>query len=188
MEYNDYELMYMVKENEEALECVLRKYEPLFRKLAYSFAFKYKKIGLDVEDIIQQCRIIFCKAVDLYDQNNDVLFYTFLLLCLKRGIISYVKRCSSESDINYMDYEKYDNLDYFASSYDAYENYIDYEDQYSIIEFKNSLKFLDAQIFELRYNGFSYKDIASLLEIEEKKVDNILFKIRKKLEKYFLFS
>ena len=87
-----------------------------------------------------------------------------------------------------MDYEKYDNLDYFASSYDAYENYIDYEDQYSIIEFKNSLKFLDAQIFELRYNGFSYKDIASLLEIEEKKVDNILFKIRKKLEKYFLFS
>ena len=42
MKYNDYELVYMIKENEEALEYLLKKYEPLFKKLAFSFAFKYK--------------------------------------------------------------------------------------------------------------------------------------------------
>jgi RNA polymerase sigma factor (sigma-70 family) len=187
MEYNDYELVYMVKENEEVLEYMIKKYEPLFRKLAYSFVFKQKNRGLDVDDIIQQCRIILCRALDSYNYKNDVLFYTFLLICLKRGIINYIKRNGANYDINYMDYEQYDNLDYFVSSYDAYDNYIDYEAQQDIVNFKNSLNFLDSSIFELRYNGFSYKDIASLLEIEEKKVDNILFKIRKKLEKYFLF-
>ena len=36
--------------------------------------------------------------------------------------------------------------------------------------------------------SFSYKDIASLLEIDAKRVDNILLSIRKKMEKQFLFS
>ena len=87
-----------------------------------------------------------------------------------------------------MDYEQYDNLGYFVSPYDIQNDYIDYEAQKTVINFKNSLKSLDSAIFELRYNGFSYKDIASLLDIEEKKVDNVLFRIRKKMEKYFLFS
>ena len=188
MEYNDYELMYMVKENEEVLEYMLKKYEPLFIKLAHSFAFKYKNNGIDVEDIVQQCRIILCRTIDLYSPKNDVLFYTFLVLCLKRGIINYIKRNKIESNINYMDYEQYDSLGYFVSPYDIQNDYIDYEAQKTVINFKNSLKSLDSAIFELRYNGFSYKDIASLLDIEEKKVDNVLFRIRKKMEKYFLFS
>ena len=87
-----------------------------------------------------------------------------------------------------MDIENYDNLDGFISSFDMYNNFIDAEYEREIINFKNSLSFLDAQIFELRYNGFSYRNIASLLEIDAKKVDNQLLKIRKKLEKYFLFS
>ena len=189
MEYNDYELVYMVKENEEALEYLLKKYEPLFKKLAYSFVFKYPNRGLDAEDIVQQCRIILCKTVDMYNPHNDVLFYSFLMVCLRRGVINYVNRnIYKHNQYNYMDFEAYDNLDEFIDSYDAYNNYVDYEMQTSIINFKNSLTSLDAQIFELRYNGFSYKDIASLLDIEIKKVDNVLLKVRKKLEKYFLFS
>jgi RNA polymerase sporulation-specific sigma factor len=189
MKYNDYELVYMIKENEEALEYLLKKYEPLFKRLAFSFAFKYKNKGLDVEDIVQYCRIILCKTVDMYNPSNDVLFYSYLIVCLKRGIINYVSRnMYKHSQYNYMDLEDYDNLDSFIDGYDAYKNYIDYEVQTSIINFKNSLSFLDANIFELRYNGFSYKEIASLLEIEVKKVDNSLLKVRKKLEKYLLFS
>lgn len=188
MEYNDYEFIYMVKENEEVLECFLKKYEPVFKKLAHSFALKYKNKGFDFQDIVQQCRIIFCRAVDNYNYNNDVLFYSYLMVCLKKGLTNYVCRNSIKYDYNYMDLENYDNSECFASSYDAYQNYIDYEVQANIIKFKHSLSFLDSAIFELRYNNFSYRDIASLLEVDVKKVDNILFKIRKKLEKYFLFS
>ena len=188
MKYNDYELVYMVKENEEALECLLEKYEPLFRKLALSFAFRYKDRGLEVDDIMQYCRIILCRTIDKYNPNNDVLFYSYLVACLKKGIINFANRNMYKNiPFHYMAIEDYDNLENFIDPYDAYKNYIDYDVQYDLIKFKHSLNFLDSNVFELRYNGFSYKEIASLLEIEVKKVDNILLKVRKKLEKYFLF-
>ena len=41
MNYNDFELIYMVCDNEEALAVLMKKYEPLFKKLSYSFAKKY---------------------------------------------------------------------------------------------------------------------------------------------------
>ena len=92
MKYNDYELVYMVKENEEALECLLKKYEPLFKKLALSFVYKYRNRGLEVEDLMQYCRIIICKTIDKYNPNNDVMFYSYLIVCLKKGIINYANR------------------------------------------------------------------------------------------------
>ena len=87
-----------------------------------------------------------------------------------------------------MDIENYENLEVFKDDLDASSMYINYEFELHTINFKNTLDSLDAQIFELRYNNFSYKDIASLLEINKKKVDNSLLKVRKKMEKYFLFS
>lgn len=189
MKYSDYELIYMVKENEEALEYMLKKYEPLFRKLSRSFMFKCKNSGIDVEDIVQYCRIVFCRVVDMYNPDNEVLFVSYLMASLKRSVSKFVERRVNKNDeIYYMDVEGYDNLDFLVSSYDAVESYSEYEMEQSIKQFANTLTVLDSRIFELRYNGFSYKDIASLLEINVKKVDNVLFKIRKKLEKYFLFS
>ena len=189
MEYNDYELVYMIKEDEEALNYMVRKYEPLFRSFAYSFDKKHKYKGLDPEDLIQHQRITLCYAIDRYDSRKDVLFYSYLLTCLKRSISNYARKLLNRPDCyNYMDIENYDNLEGFISDFDMFDNFIDTEYEKDIINFKNSLNSLDAQIFELRYNGFSYKNIASLLEIDEKKVDNQLLKIRKKLEKYFLFS
>ena len=87
-----------------------------------------------------------------------------------------------------MDLENYDNLSEFVSDFDMFNNLVDSEYEKEIINFKNSLNSLDAQIFELRYNGFSYGDIAILLEIDTKKVDNQLLRIRKKLEKVLLFA
>ena len=189
MGYTDYELIYMVKENEEVLEYMLKKYEPLFYKLAHSFAFKYENRGLDIEDIVQYCRIVFCRVIDTYNPDNETLFFSYLVVCLKRSIISYVNRHVNKcEEVNYMDLEEYDNLGFFASSYDAYENYNEYEIEQSIRRFQTTLTIEQGRVFELRYNGFAYKDIASLLEIDVKKVDNILVSIRKKIEKYFLFS
>lgn len=189
MEYNDYELIYMIKEDEEAFRVLLNKYEPIFRKLSYSFVKVYKHKGLDVEDLMQQCRITFCIVLDKFDYNKDILFYSYLLLCLKRMIISKTKRVINIPDCyNYMEVENYDNLDIFESNIDISSFYDEYEFSTNIINFKHSLSFLEAQIFELRYNGFSYKDIASLLEINVKKVDNTLLRIRKKMEKSLLFS
>lgn len=189
MQYNDNELIYMIKEDEEALNFLMKKYEPLFRSLSYSFAKKYNYRGIEIDDLVQQCRITLCKVVDRYDSNREVLFYSYLLLCLKGSMLKFCKKYYVKTDnFNYMDIENYDDILELASDVDVFEEYSDYDFLEKVISFKNSLDFLDAQVFELRYNGFSYKDIAILLEISKKKVDNILVKIRKKMEKYFLFS
>ena len=181
MNYNDYELLYMIKEDEEVFGYLALKYEPLFKKLTYSFYCKNKHKGIDQEELLQICRIVLYKVVNKYNENNEVLFYSYLVFCLKRSLSQYVKKSNKFPNCyNYMDYDNYERL-YPSITLD----YSYYED---IIEFKNSLDFLDSCIFELRFNGFSYKDISILLDISIKKVDNILVKIRKKIEKNFLFS
>lgn len=188
MQYNDYELVYMVRESEEALEVLIKKYEPLFRKLSYSFAKKYKYKGIDYEDLLQHCRLTLCKVAFKYEFDRDVLFYSYLLVCLRRSILNFCRSYVDKPDcFYYMDMENYDSLPEFVDKANVFEDYVDYDFLRDVINFKNSLNFFDAQVFELRYNGFSYNDIASLLGVNKKKVDNVLIKIRKKMEKYFLF-
>lgn len=189
MNYNDYELIYMIGEDEEAFSYMVKKYEPLFKKMAYSFAKKYEFKGIDPEDIVQQCRITLCNVLDKFDYNSDVLFYSYLLVCLKRSIGNYARSYIRKPDCYYyMENDNFESMSEFAFDYDVYENYDNYEIEMSIKEFSYSLDLLDSCVFLLRYNGFSYNDIAVLLEINRKKVDNILIKVRKKMEKYFLFS
>src|SRR5574344_1311019 len=101
MQYSDYELVYMIRENEDALSLMVKKYEPLFKKLAYSFVLKYPNKGLDAEDLVQQCRISMCYALVRFDSNNDIMFYSFLLVCLRRAINNYARVYLSRPDVYY---------------------------------------------------------------------------------------
>ena len=189
MEYNDYELIYMVNEDEEAFSVLMDKYTPLFKKVSSSAIRYCFNKGLDFDDLMQQCRVTFCYVLDRYDYRQDVLFYTYLLICLRRSLFKYIRGYVNKPDCyNYMDLEEFDNVLTFSSDTDVSSYYDDYLYEVDIINFKNTLDSIESSVFELRYNGFSYKDIAVLLDINFKKVDNCLLKIRKKLEKYFLFS
>ena len=52
-----------------------------------------------------------------------------------------------------------------------------------IIEFKNHLSDDVACVFELRMNGFTYQEIATLLDFSKSKVDSIMCRIRTKIRK-----
>ena len=187
MEYNDNELIYMIKEDEEVLSIMVEKYEPLFRKMTSSFLKCNPNKGLDYDDLMQQCRIILCSAVDRYNVNNETIFYTFLLACLKRGLYNYIRKDVKKPEIvSYMDekYESYYNNE--KSDFNVENMLIDKENNELIKNFSYSLEDIDHQIFELRLNNFSYQEISTLLDINQKKVDNSLVKTRKKLEKYLL--
>ena len=53
-----------------------------------------------------------------------------------------------------------------------------------LITFKNDLPFYEANIFELKYNGFKYDDIAKIMNMTKKQIDNKLLKIRKAFKNY----
>lgn len=187
MNYNDYELLYMIKEDEEAFNYLVEKYKPLFKKASYSFFVKNKHKNIEFEDLMQNCNLTLYTAVNRYNPDKDVLFYSYLLICLKSMFKRYLRDLSTKLSNNYyVEYEE--SLNYNDIEFDIHNMYEEYEFETKIIEFKNTLESLESCIFELRYNDFTYKDIAILLGINKKKVDNILVKIRKKMEKYFLFS
>ncbi len=187
MNYSDYELVYMIKENEEAFSYMVKKYEPLFRKMAYYFCTKFPNRGLEVDDLIQQCRIVLCSCLERFDSDNDIRFYSYLLLCIKRNLYNHIDSALRKPSIShYMDCEFYDTIISFKSDDDLEKSYIDLEYNDMIKQFCYGLSIEESSIFELKYNGFTYKEISILLDISIKKVDNCLLKIRKNLEKYLM--
>ena len=68
--YNDYELIYYIKDgNEAALDFMIKKYEPLIKKLTTSFIrFSDKR-----DDLIQEGYLILMECIDKYNDNYHSL-------------------------------------------------------------------------------------------------------------------
>lgn len=185
---NDNELIYLIKEeNEEALTSLFNNYNSLIIKIARYFKNKYNSLNIDEEDLIQEGKIGLYEAVKIYNMSKDVLFYTFAVFCIKRKMILFLNR--NLINKNKILANNMIELDLETIKSDEKEIYNILEEDYlknKIIEMKNKLDYPDSSIFELKYNGFNYKEIAILLEMNVKQVDNRLQKIRNKLRKYLL--
>lgn len=193
---NDYELAYQVNENnEEAYNMVFMKYSPLISSLASSYYYKNRNIGLDFDDFYQEGMLAISTALRNYDGRNSLL-YTYIMIYAKREMERIIKgqRRNKHAILNNA-YSLNKNVrndsdamleDLIPSNYDLEEQFIG--DQYyeKIMDFKYKLKFEEACIFELKSNDFTIKEIAVLLDIPYKKVDNTLRKVKIMLRKYIL--
>lgn len=183
-EINDYELVSRIRENDEdALEIIYEKYEPVIRGVAKKYYVSSDYLGVDMNDLIQEGRIALYKAINCYDQNKNTLFYTYLGICLNSHLISYCRNLNS--NYNAILNSSYSD-DCFISLGDyemePYNYVVNKDNENMIVNYKNMLDFRDSNIFELRFNGFSYKEIGQLLGISIYTVDSRLCKIRKILQ------
>lgn len=184
---NDYELVYRIRENndDDAIEMMIKKYEPII----CSYAKKYIKFasqhGVEFDDLIQEGRMAVVKAVYKYDSDKASIFYTYVSLCIERRLITYCRDLSVKKNLP-LDYSI--NSDYLYGVIDmAGEPFIyvmerELEEKI-LLWVRKKFDFIDSSIFELRYNGFSYKEIGILLDVSETLVDSRLCKIRKSLQK-----
>lgn len=182
---NDYELMYRIRENdEEAVNIMIGKYEPIVINIARKYYPKVKMLGADMDDLVQEGRIAVVKAINSYDPNNVSLFYTYVSICVDRHFITYCRNLSTNkhAPLNY----SFDD-EYIYSIGDISSepiNYlIDVYNAKAVIGVKNSFDFIDSNIFELRFNGFSYREISELLDLSFGVVDSRLCKIRRTLQR-----
>ena len=178
--YNDYELIYMIRENDDSSQNILfEKYQPIIRKFANDFYMRYKSNGYDYEDFLQEATIGFQKALLSFDDSKDNLFYSFAILCIQRRLLSFCRMFMSD---------KYKNVFFDTISTDDVlcvdiRNNID-----SIFDEKELEKILktiifdlsweEGIVFELRLNGFQYLEISKLLDISCRKVGIILNSVR----------
>ena len=189
MEYkdiNDFEVLYLVEENKSDYKNIIfEKYKPILRSLAYSYFTKARDYGNDYEDCYQEALIGLNYAVDNFNQNKDVCFYTFATVCIKNRLNSFLKSCCTKKNkvLNEsLFYNRNELLDLEIENLD----HIEFDDMYlsfyeRVLKFKNSLNYIQSQIFELKYNGFTNKEIGVLLEINPRIVYNNICLIRDRM-------
>ena len=183
---NDYELIYMVRENDEVSQDLLyEKYLPIIKNLASEFYQKYNSYGYDFDDFFQEALIAFQKSIINFNEEKETLFYTFTVLCIRRALLSFCRNISNKtknvSNNNYVSIEEYDNI-FLDQKADIEMISNDYEIEKILKELIISLPFENSCIFELRFNGFSYREISILLDIPTSTVEFKNRSAKRKLE------
>lgn len=181
---NDYEILYMVKENDEySRNLMFKKYEPIVKNIASKYYTMFKNNGSDYEDFVQEGFIALNKAINCYNQDSDALFYTYATLCVNRQIITYCRNLTSKKHFLLNSSVRDEMLYDISSSVNYIENYVDeIINEEEFINIKNMFSIKHSSVFELRFNGFCYKEISELLDIPISTVDSRLGKIKKILQ------
>ena len=165
--YNDYELISMVRENDEfSYYSLFEKYKPIVKNISKEFYDRYSDYGYDYDDFIQEGYVGFQNALNKYDSSKGALIYTFVELCIRRRLLSFTKNISlPKRNISNKYFISLDDLDVRDNSVSLNDE-LEYEDTKNII--KDVLYSLDLKYtahFELKMNNFSLKEISILLEV-----------------------
>lgn len=193
---NDFELVSMVAENEEATEMLFNKYMPLIKNIASKLHDENKNSGLDLNDLVQEGMIGFSKAINTYNEHKDTLFFTYARSCVEHRIITSVVNATRKKHSvlnNSLSMEAthkedaLDSIERFVSdkTSDPETILLDFENVNILIDnLKQEFTAFEEQVFDLRKSGFTYREIAELLEAEPKRVDNAMQRMRNKVKDY----
>lgn len=196
--YRDVDETILVKKarngNSSAQEYLIRKYMGIVK----SKARNYFIIGGSKEDIIQEGMIGIFKAIRYYDETKNDSFSPFVDLCVRRQIITAIKRASRKKhkplnsyiSLNKPMYDKNFSRTLIDTVKEKTvfnpENLIISNENIGMIEEKidNVLSKFELKVLSMYLDGYSYKSISKALNKKEKSVDNALQRVKKKLDKH----
>ncbi len=187
MEHNEYELVYLAQDgNEDAINLIYRKYKPIVVKKSKNAIVFASHHGVEINDIMQEGFIGLDEAIRNFSQDTDATFYTFANLCIDRQIANYLKKMTSGKDrilneaitIN-------DSLEKTMRDATDIEKYFVGRDNNKEIAnlIREKLTPFEKQVFDLRLKGYSFEEIANILNKDMKAIYNTFFRIREKIKK-----
>lgn len=178
---NDYEILYMVCEEEVSFDILVNKYRPLIYKVVKEYAKFFKKFGYELEDLMQLGYITLYKTSRKYDVYNHSMFYTYFKRSLMNMLITNIRINTTSKKETLNNALSYDilvpnsNISYIDLLSDKKNGY-DIESE--LITFKNSMPALLSYIFELYYNGYSKLEISILLDEDLNTVKESIIRIK----------
>ena len=167
----------------EAEETLIRRYGRVIRSLARP----YFLTGGDSEDLIQEGMLGLLNAIRRYDPQEETSFRTFAELCIRRRLISALRKSTGTKNVS-LD----DCLSLESSLFDENQSrndnlrgpeelLIDREEAQK--RYRNLLLLLSAyeqSVLRCFLRGMSYREIAEITKRSEKAVDNAVQRIRRK--------
>lgn len=192
MEYNDFELVSLAQENnEEAIEILYKKYNDLIQRKAKRVLRILKGSGIELSDIIQEALIGFDEAIRKFNQNDDTIFSTFAIICIDGRIKTFILKQNRgkyrflNEAVNFENRDNECNLLDLLSDNVTPESLLfsDVSESEIYIKIKNVLTGFEDVVFELKIQGYEYKEIANILDIDSKDIYNAINRIRIKTKK-----
>lgn len=186
----DEELIVATQNGDDAAENQLfERYKDLVTKISRGYFI----VGGDIEDLIQEGMIGLYKAIKGFSPQKDASFKTFATICIKHQIQTAIKRASANknkplsSAVSLQSFDKTsENMDYLplelVLEVTPAERAIDKENFFALKQsIKECLSDFEIKILKQYLQGYSYKEIASHLNISQKSIDNALSRIKSKL-------
>jgi len=190
---NDNEIIGYIRQGDaEAMDFLLERYKGLVKKKANALYL----IGGEKEDIIQEGMIGLYKAVRDYNSEKEAAFSTFAELCVTRQIYTAISASNKKRNQplnNYISFEQQSEelADVARNGYingNPEETVIGRENAKQLKEFiDKELSNLEKKVIGFYLEGYSYMQIAEMLEKKPKAIDNAVQRIRAKLKKYIAF-
>lgn len=183
------------KEDHDAVDYLMEKYKNLVRQKARRLYI----VGADTEDLIQEGMIGLYKALRDYDPEKNDSFYKFAELCISRQIYSAIKASNRKKNQPLNTYisfyapvnKKNDESEEEISLVDVMfwnknanpEKIIVDKESTNVIEYEleRRLSQLESEVLKLYVRGYSYVQIAEILEKSPKSIDNTLQRIKAKV-------
>lgn len=138
------------------------------------------------------------KAVDTYDNNRNVIFYSYALKCIRNEILSYIRKNKKLSSNISLDSYFYDNgndkkipyINSLISDFDNVENIAINNELNRLLSQKiNELDDIEKEVLNLYYNlDYTQRQIGEILNVSYSTINNMLKRILKKLKKSFYKS
>ena len=189
---NDNELVYLCSENNEnATIELINKHKGMILIILKDFLKKYKIVGIEISDLYQEGLIGLLNAIETYDKDRDVTFYTYANACIKSSIITTIRSTFTQKNRILNTSYSLDKM-FEDSENNFYEIFkdereepnkklIDHEETVELTNrIKSKLSENEKVIFELKLQGLDNKEIAELIDKDRKYVENTIFRIGKK--------
>lgn len=191
--FTDEQLIRSLRDGEkEITDYIMEKYKNLVRKEAKAMYL----LGGENDDLIQEGMIGLFKAVQDYDVEHNVSFFSFAKLCIRRQMYSAIEASKRKKHIplnSYVSfYEKTEQggsdrvLDTIMAGEESNPEtaMIGKEYMMRLLEhLESELSDLENRVLYLHLQGISYRAIAKLINKSPKTVDNALQRIKAKVEK-----
>jgi RNA polymerase sporulation-specific sigma factor len=194
--YNDYELLYLIGENnEEAHEILYAKYRPVIELKAKKYYRFAARKGLDFNDLVQEGMIGLSEALKDFKEDKNIKLSTFASLCIERQINSAVLSANRKKhtllndsvSLDYIsgdDYRPLIDLVTTEKNYNPLDHMVETENREEFLcELEKKLTDFEYQVLQLQLQNFNYREIANILDKPVKSVDNALQRAKSKVKK-----